>query len=98
MKAKRISALFMLLLIAALLCLTLYQGLNSGKGFPKYNRFYYMKEYMAEVEAFMKENFPLAKELRFLGVQLQMLAGQRQFNGIYISDNMLIEDIEQVGS
>lgn len=94
MKAKRISALFMLLLIAALLCLTLYQGLNSEKGFPKYNRFYYMKEYMAEVEAFMKENFPLAKELRFLGVQLQMLAGQRQFNGIYISDNMLIEDIE----
>ena len=53
-----------------------------------------MKEYLTVVESLRKKNFPFAEPLKSMGVRLQLLSGKKQYNNIYIADNMLIENIE----
>lgn len=95
MVSKRLSALLMLALIIGTLLAIISNSWLRGSAFPKYNRFYYMKEYMGEIEAFLQENFPFGEQLSNAAVRLQMWAGESEFEGIFIGDDTLIEDIGQ---
>ncbi len=95
MLSKRISALALLALILIVLLFIGFKSWRNGREFPKYNRFYYMKEYLTEVETFLKDNFPLRDSLRNSGVELQMLMGEKEFDGIFVADDMLIETMKQ---
>jgi len=95
MLSKRIAALAILALMVLTSIGILYNSFQGKSAFPKYNRFYYMKEYMEEIEAFLQENFPLADRLTNAAVKLRMEAGEKEFDNIFVGDDILIEDIGQ---
>lgn len=95
MTSKRISALILLSIIFGVLLAIIANSWLHGREFPKYNRFYYMNEYMEDVESFMRENFPLGEQLDNQSVKLQMLLGETEFDDIFIGDDILIENIGQ---
>lgn len=98
MTSKRISALIMLALIFGVLLATIYNSSRNNSDFPKYNRFYYMKEYMGEIETFLKDNVPFRESLKNSAVKLEMLLGEQEFDGVFLGDDILIENIEQPDS
>lgn len=95
MTSKRISALILLSIIFGVLLSIIANSWFSGSEFPKYNRFYYMKEYMEDIESFMQKNFPFREQLDNQSVKLQMLLGETEFDDIFIGDDILIENIGQ---
>ncbi len=95
MSLKRSSALLLLLI---LFFISLIIGGNSWKNredFPQYNRFYFMAEYMADIEAFVQDNFPYRQQLENSAVKLGMVFGEKKTDNIFIGDDILIEDIGQ---
>lgn len=95
MTSKRISALIMLLLIFSTMLMVGVKSYFSGSEFPKYNRFFFMAEYMEDIETFVKENFPGGEQLENSAVYLQRFLGKNEFDGIFLGEDMLIEDIGQ---
>lgn len=83
------------LLLALLLGAGGVWALAAGEGFPRYNRYYTMEEYLEEVEQAMAENLPFSQQLSELAVQLKMAGGAKEFDGIFVGDDILIEDIGQ---
>lgn len=95
MTSKRISALTLLLLIFGVLCAVIVNSKLEDNEFPKYNRFYYMEEYMTDIEYFVKENFPMAGSLKNGAVKLQLLLGKKEHDDMFIGNDILIEDLDQ---
>ena len=95
MLSKRIAALAILALMVLTSSGILYNSLRGESSFPKYNRFYYMKEYMEEIEGYLRENFPFADALSNAAVKLRMEAGEMEFDDIFVGNDILIEDIGQ---
>ena len=95
MTSRRIAALILLLLIFGTLFSIAMNSYISGNAFPKYNRFYYMQEYMTDIEDFVKENFPYTEELENSSIKLQLLLGKKEHENLFIGDDILIEDIGQ---
>lgn len=85
----------MLALILGTLGAIIYHGWLYGISFPTYNRFYFMSEYMADIEEYMQANFPFSKQLKNSAVRLQMLSGEHEFNKIFIGGDILIESLNQ---
>ena len=83
------------LLLALLLGAGGVWALAAGEGFPHYNRYYTPGEYLKEVEQAMAENLPFSRQLSELAVQLKMAGGAKEFDGIFVGDDILIEDIGQ---
>ena len=83
------------LLLALLLGAGGVWALAAGEGFPHYNRYYTLGEYLKEVEQAMAENLPFSRQLSELAVQLKMAGGAKEFDGIFVVDDILIEDIGQ---
>lgn len=83
------------LLLALLLGAGGVWALAAGEGFPHYNRYYTLGEYLKEVEQAMAENLPFSRQLSELAVQLKMAGGAKEFDGIFVGDDILIEDIGQ---
>ena len=81
------------ILAIALGTVGLWAMLAGQEGFPKFNRYSHLNEYLAEVENAMAHNIPFAEELEDLAVQLRMKGGAREFQNIYIGDDILVEDI-----
>ena len=80
------------LLLALLLGAGGVWALAAGEGFPRYNRYYTLGEYLKEVEQAMAENLPFSRQLSELAVQLKMAGGAKEFDGIFVGDDILIED------
>jgi hypothetical protein len=95
MTSKRISALILLLLIFGVLFAVIVNSKLEDNKFPKYNRFYYMEEYMTDIEDFVKENFPMAGSLKNGAVKLQLLLGKKEHDDMFIGNDILIEDLDQ---
>ena len=95
MISKRVTAVILLFLIFGISLSIAVGSRLSGSEFPKYNRFYYMEEYMSDIEDFVRENFPFAERLKNSSVQLQLLLGKKEHDGLFIGNDILIEDIEQ---
>lgn len=95
MISKRVTAVILLFLIFGISLSIAVGSRLSGSEFPKYNRFYYMEEYMSDIEDFVQENFPFAERLKNSSVQLQLLLGKKEHDGLFIGNDILIEDIEQ---
>lgn len=95
MISKRVTAVILLFLIFGISLAIAVGSRLSGSEFPKYNRFYYMEEYMSDIEDFVRENFPFAERLKNSSVQLQLLLGKKEHDGLFIGNDILIEDIEQ---
>ncbi len=93
MTSKRIAAVILLALIFSTMIAIGFNSQRSGISFPKYNRFYYMSEYMGDIESFIKENFPAGEQLANRAVYFQRFLGETEFNGIFIGEDTLIEDI-----
>ncbi len=98
MTSKRISAVLMLAFIFGTFIATMYNAWKHETQFPKYNRFYYMREYMGDVEDFIKTSFPFHEELKSGAVKLQMLGGEQEFDQIFIGDDILVESLGNVDS
>lgn len=71
----------------------LWAVLAGPQGFPKFNRYSHLDEYLAEVENAMAQNIPFAEELEELAVQLRIKGGAREFDDIFIGNDILVEDI-----
>ena len=95
MISKRVTAVILLFLIFGISLAIAVGSQLSGSEFPKYNRFYYMEEYMSDIEDFVQENFPFAERLKNSSVQLQLLLGKKEHDDLFIGNDILIEDIEQ---
>ena len=95
MISKRVTAVILLFLIFGISLSIAVGSRLSGSEFPKYNRFYYMEEYMSDIEDFVLENFPFAERLKNSSVQLQLLLGKKEHDDLFIGNDILIEDIEQ---
>lgn len=95
MISKRVTAVILLFLIFGISLSIAVGSRLSGSEFPKYNRFYYMEEYMSDIEDFVRENFPFAERLKNSSVQLQLLLGKKEHDDLFIGNDILIEDIEQ---
>ena len=95
MISKRVTAVILLFLIFGISLSIAVGSRLSGSEFPKYNRFYYMEEYMSDIEDFVQENFPFAERLKNSSVQLQLLLGKKEHDDLFIGNDILIEDIEQ---
>ena len=95
MISKRVTAVILLFLIFGISLAIAVGSRLSGSEFPKYNRFYYMEEYMSDIEDFVRENFPFAERLKNSSVQLQLLLGKKEHDDLFIGNDILIEDIEQ---
>lgn len=95
MISKRVTAVILLFLIFGISLSIAVDSRLSGSEFPKYNRFYYMEEYMSDIEDFVQENFPFAERLKNSSVQLQLLLGKKEHDDLFIGNDILIEDIEQ---
>ncbi len=95
MISKRVTAVILLFLIFGISLAIAVGSRLSGSEFPKYNRFYYMEEYMSDIEDFVQENFPFAERLKNSSVQLQLLLGKKEHDDLFIGNDILIEDIEQ---
>ncbi len=95
MTSRRIAALILLFLMFGTLLAITVNSKISGNAFPKYNRFYYMAEYMTDIENFVKENFPFREEMENSSIKLQLLLGKQEHDDLFIGDNILIEDIGQ---
>ncbi len=95
MISKRVTAVILLFLIFSISLSIAVGSRLSGSEFPKYNRFYYMEEYMSDIEDFVQENFPFAERLKNSSVQLQLLLGKKEHDDLFIGNDILIEDIEQ---
>ena len=93
MTSKRISALILLLLIFGVLFAVIVNSKLEDNKFPKYNRFYYMEEYMTDIEDFVKENFPMAGSLKNGAVKLQLLLGKKEHDDMFIGNDILIDFI-----
>lgn len=93
MIAKRITAVSTLVILAIVCLLTFANGQSKGNRFPVFNRYYQVTEYMQEVESYFAENLPFAEELKSFSVDLQMKGGQREFNEIFIGNDILVENI-----
>lgn len=81
------------ILAIALGTVGLWAMLAGQEGFPKFNRYSHLNEYLAEVENAMVQNIPFAEELEKLAVQLHIKGGAREFDHIFIGDDILVEDI-----
>ena len=90
-KKKMLPGLLLVLLLGA----GGVWALAAGEGFPHYNRYYTLGEYLKEVEQAMAENLPFSRQLSELAVQLKMAGGAKEFDGIFVGDDILIEDIGQ---
>lgn len=93
MTTKRITAL---LLIAFLLCAmaaTFWNAHRQGQSFPEYRSYYRLSDYIGRVEGFLEQNLPFAGALRSLAVELQLLGGERQYNQVFIGNDILVENI-----
>ena len=90
-KKKMLPGLLLVLLLGA----GGVWALAAGEGFPRYNRYYTLGEYLKEVEQAMAENLPFSRQLSELAVQLKMAGGAKEFDGIFVGDDILIEDIGQ---
>ena len=95
MISKRVTAVILLFLIFGISLAIAVGSRLRGSEFPKYNRFYYMEEYMSDIEDFVQENFPFAERLKNSSVQLQLLLGKKEHDDLFIGNDILIEDIEQ---
>lgn len=95
MTSKRISAILMLAIILGTMLGIGLKSWASDSQFPQYNRFYYMKEYMGDIEDFFCENFPLGDWLKNSAVKLQLAMGNKEVDDIFIGEDILIEDIGQ---
>lgn len=95
MKSRRISATILLMLMLVVPIGIFANARINGRQFPKYNPFYYMKEYMSEIESFLQENFPFGDELKNSAVKLQLWLGEQEHEGVFIGEDILIEDIGQ---
>lgn len=71
----------------------LWAVLAGPQRFPKFNRYSHLDEYLAEVENAMAQNIPFAEELEELAVQLRIKGGAREFDDIFIGNDILVEDI-----
>ena len=61
--------------------------------FPKFNRYYQLGDYLEDVENAMKQSLPFSGELSSLAVTLKMAGGAKEFDNIFIGDDILVEDI-----
>lgn len=67
--------------------------ITDGGNFPKFNRYYHLSDYLSEFEHKMAESIPFADELSSLAVELKIKGGAREFDHIFIGDDILVEDI-----
>lgn len=82
------------LLVALMLGAAGVWAVAFGKGnFPAFNRYYRLDEYLEEIENFLSQNIPFADSLSQLAVELQMVGGAKEFDGIFVGDDILVEDI-----
>ncbi len=95
MSSKRLSALLLLGLFFLISLSIGWSSWQKRENFPRYNRFYFMAEYMADIEAFIQDNFPKGQQLENSAVKLRMELGEKEFDNIFIGDDILIEDIGQ---
>ena len=95
MTSKRISAVVLIVCIVGVLLGIISNSRQSEDEFPKYNRFYYVREYMSEIENFLKRNFPKGEEIKNASIKTQLFMGQKEFAEIFIGDDILIENISQ---
>ncbi len=95
MPSKRSPLILLLLFLFAISGAIGFGAWQSREDFPKYNRFYFMAGYMADIEAFVQEQFPYGEQLENASVNLRMELGETKFDDIFIGDDILIEDIGQ---
>ena len=91
-KRKILPGLILALLLGAAGVWALLFGRGS---FPAFNRYYQLDDYLQEFEQALAQNLPFADELSSLAVKLQMIGGAKEFDGIYVGDDILVEDIGQ---
>ncbi len=90
MLKKKILPEFMLALILGTIgCWAMF----FGEGFPKLNRYYRLKDYLEDLEKAMGQSIPFSEELSDLAVQIKTKGGAREFDDIFIGDDILVEDI-----
>ena len=91
-KRKILPGLILALLLGAAGVWALLFGRGS---FPAFNRYYQLDDYLQEFEQALAQNLPFADQLSSLAVKLQMIGGAKEFDGIYVGDDILVEDIGQ---
>ena len=65
---------------------------NTGS-FPKFNRYYHLDDYLDDLEAALSRSIPFSDNLSSLAIDLKMKGGAREFDNIFIGDDILVEDI-----
>lgn len=90
MLSKRISAL---LLLAGIGLSSLYIMVSGGIFHGKAISF--SQGIAKGADAFVSSNFPFQEQLKQMATSLRLFSGQREQNGIYITDNHLLENIQE---
>ena len=65
---------------------------NTGS-FPKFNRYYHLDDYLDDLETALSRSIPFSDNLSSLAIDLKMKGGAREFDNIFIGDDILVEDI-----
>src|SRR5699024_6859538 len=90
MKYKVLPGLLLALLMGSA---GVWALLSHARAFPKFNRYYQLDDYLEDVEAAMQKSIPFSEELSSLAVTLKMAGGAKEFDNIFIGDDILVEDI-----
>ena len=90
MKYKVLPGLLLALLMGSA---GVWALLSHAGAFPKFNRYYQLDDYLEDVEAAMQKSIPFSEELSSLAVTLKMAGGAKEFDNIFIGDDILVEDI-----
>lgn len=95
MNSKRISAVFMLLVICLVpLYLLLFHGRELEERLPFHLRAVEDGSFARSVETFVKEEFPFKTGLQQLAIGLRYKTGQVEQNGIFITEKLLLENLQ----
>lgn len=90
---KRLTAVITLILLSLVSISIFYNAWNKGMPFPLFNQYYQITDYVREVENYMIENLPFREEWRQLSVSLEMKGGEREYDNIFIGNDILVENI-----
>jgi hypothetical protein len=89
--SKRISAVFILLIMVELSLASIFRAYLYGLPFPEPSQ----GTPVERMETFLGEAVPFSRTLRSAMVELRYLLGFREQDGIFLTENRLIENIEE---
>jgi len=90
MMSKRISAIFFLAVIFIAPLYTAITGINNFNTDIEFTS----GDFVNSIEAFLKENLPAKKQMEELKVNIKLLGGMKEQNGVFITQEALIENLQ----